>query len=43
MNYMDVYNSWLESPVVDSETKEELLSIKNDDREIKERFYKDLE
>ncbi len=43
MNYMDVYNSWLESPVVDSETKEELLSIKNDNREIKERFYKDLE
>ena len=43
MNYMDVYNSWLESPVVDSETKEELLSIKDNDREIKERFYKDLE
>ena len=43
MNYRDTYELWLNSPYVDSNTKEELLSIKNDDNQIKERFYKNLE
>ena len=43
MTYMEAYKKWLESDVVDSEAKEELLSIANDENEIKERFYKDLE
>ncbi len=43
MNYMDVYRKWLESPVVDEQTKQELLAIASDENEIKERFYKDLE
>ena len=40
MSYIDVYNHWLNSKNVDVETKKELLSISNNDLEIKERFYK---
>lgn len=43
MNYMERYNMWLSSDKVDEETKKELLSIKDDDNEIKERFIKELE
>ena len=43
MKYMEVYEQWLNSPYFDKETKEELLAIKDNDNEIKERFYKDLE
>ena len=43
MNYIDVYKKWLESPVVDEATKDELRAIEGNDDEIKERFYKDLE
>lgn len=43
MDYMDKYKLWLESPIVDSETKKELLSIKDNISEIEDRFYKDLE
>lgn len=43
MDYKEIYNSWLNSPVVDNATKDELRSIANDDNEIKERFYKNLE
>ena len=39
MGYRDLFNEWLN---LDSETKEELLSIK-DEKEIEDRFYKDLE
>lgn len=42
-NYIEKYNNWLNSPIIDEETKEELLNLKNNDNEIKERFYKDLE
>ncbi|MBQ4629392.1 MAG: phospho-sugar mutase [Clostridia bacterium] len=43
MNYLENYKRWIESDFVDEKTKAELLSIKDDDNEIKERFYKDLE
>lgn len=43
MSYMDVYKEWLTNPYFDEETKAELRSIENDDKEIKERFYKELE
>ena len=43
MNYLDSYKEWLENPYFDAETKAELEAIANDDNEIKERFYKDLE
>ena len=38
MNYRDVYNQWLG---FDEETKAELLAI-NDEKEIEDRFYKNL-
>lgn len=37
------YQSWLESDYIDEETKCELEKIKDDIKEIEERFYKDLE
>ena len=43
MEYKRIYESWLENPYFDEDTKKELESIKNDENEIKERFYKDLE
>ena len=43
MDYLEKYNKWLENPDIDEETKEELLKIKDDEEEIKDRFYKDLE
>lgn len=43
MNYLENYKRWLESPVVDEDTKAELRAVADDDNEIKERFYRDLE
>ena len=43
MDYLKRYQEWLESNEIDEETKEELRKIKNDETEIKDSFYKDLE
>jgi len=43
LNYKEKYEQWLESPFFDEETKEELRNIKDDEGEIEDRFYKDLE
>ena len=43
MDYFKRYQEWLESDEIDEETKEELRKIKNDETEIKDSFYKDLE
>ncbi len=43
MEYREKYEEWISNPYFDEATKEELKSIANDDGEIKERFYKDLE
>ncbi|MBE5957328.1 MAG: phospho-sugar mutase [Lachnospiraceae bacterium] len=43
MSYTELYNEWLSNPYFDEETKEELKSISNDEKEIEERFYKELE
>ena len=42
MSYMDEYKFWLESDCFDEKTKEELRSIADDDKEIQDRFYKNL-
>lgn len=42
-NYLEKYEEWCNNPVFDEDTRKELLAIKGDDKEIKERFYKDLE
>ena len=43
MGYREIYESWLANPYFDEDTKAELKAIADDDNEIKERFYKDLE
>ena len=43
MEYKSIYEQWLTNPYFDEETKKELQSIKDDENEIKERFYKELE
>ncbi len=43
MSYMDEFNFWLEDDYFDQGTKDELLAIRNDQGEIEERFYKELE
>ena len=42
-DYRSIYEEWLSNPYFDEATKEELQRIKDDDNEIKERFYQDLE
>ena len=43
MSYREAYESWLSNPYFDEDTKEELRSIANDEKEIEDRFYMDLE
>ena len=43
MNYKEEYKKWCEDPSFDEETRKELISIKDDEEEIKDRFYKELE
>ena len=43
MNYLEEYKKWCESSEFDEETKKELIAIKDDEKEIEDRFYKELE
>ena len=43
MDYMKIYEEWTTNPFFSEETRQELLAIKDDEKEIKERFYADLE
>ena len=43
MEYLKKYEEWLNSNEIDAETKEQLKKIKENDTEIKDSFYKDLE
>lgn len=43
MDYLKEYKKWCESSEFDEETKKELLEIRNDEKEIEDRFYKELE
>lgn len=43
MDYKSIYEGWLSNPYFDEATKDELKGIANDENEIKERFYADLE
>ncbi|ADL03028.1 phosphoglucomutase/phosphomannomutase alpha/beta/alpha domain I [[Clostridium] saccharolyticum WM1] len=42
-DYRSIYEEWLLNPYFDEATKDELRSIADDENEIKERFYQDLE
>lgn len=41
--YLVKYEKWLNDPCFDENTKKELEEIKENDKEIEDRFYKDLE
>lgn len=43
MSFMDEFNFWLEDDYFDQDTKNELLAIRDNEGEIEERFYKELE
>ena len=43
MNYNEKYNQWLENEYFDEDTRKELELIKNDEEEIEDRFYQDLQ
>lgn len=43
LGYKEMYQSWLDNPYFDEDTKAELKSIAGDDKEIEDRFYTELE
>ncbi len=43
MSYKEVYRSWIENSYYDKNTREELLAIKDNEKEIEDRFYRELE
>lgn len=43
MGYIDNYEKWLSSDVLDDAAKNELLSVKDNKKELEDRFYRDLE
>lgn len=43
MDYKIAYENWINSSYFDEDTKKELINIKDDEKEIQERFYKNLE
>lgn len=43
MNYMELYNQWLENATDDTALTEELKAIEGNDKEIHDRFYRQLE
>ena len=43
MSFMEEFNFWLNDDYFDQETKNELFSIRDDQKEIEDRFYKELE
>lgn len=42
MDYKEKYEQWCTDPVFDADTKAELQAIAGDEKEIEDRFYKDL-
>ena len=43
MSYMEKYRLWCTDEYFDEQTRQELLSIKDNEKEIEDRFYKELE
>ncbi len=43
MDYRDIYNDWCKNEYFDEETRKELIGIQDNDKEIYDRFYKELE
>ncbi len=43
MGYMENYEKWLASDVLDDAAKAELITVKEDAKELEDRFYRELE
>ena len=43
MDYLKNYKKWIASDVVSDTDKQELFDVKNDTKELEDRFYRDLE
>ena len=43
MAYRGTYKNWIENNYFDKKTREELINLKDNEKEIEDRFYKDLE
>ena len=43
MSYQDTYKQWCTDPYFSQETREELLALAGNEKEIEDRFFKDLE
>ncbi|MHB1394355.1 MAG: phospho-sugar mutase [Clostridia bacterium] len=43
MSFYERYNRWMTDAAFDEETRKELMAIKDDEKDIEDRFYKDLE
>lgn len=43
MGYREQFEFWLNDSYFDEATKQELLAIRNDEKEVEDRFYKELE
>lgn len=43
MSYKEEFEFWLNDSYFDEDTKKELLAIRNDEKEMEDRFYKELE
>lgn len=42
MSYLEKYKEWCENPYFDADTRKELLELKDNEQEIRDRFYMDL-
>lgn len=43
MNYRQMYENWLSNPCFDAATKSELAALAGNEKEIEDRFYRELE
>ncbi|MBR6315406.1 MAG: phospho-sugar mutase [Lachnospiraceae bacterium] len=43
MGYRETYQQWLENPYFDEDTKKELKALEGNEKEIEDRFYRELE
>ena len=43
MNYREAYEEWISNPYFDEETKAELKAVADDEKEVEDRFYTELE
>ena len=43
MKYLEEYKKWMDSNFIDEDTRNELKEIENNEKEIEDRFYKNLE